>query len=229
MYSSSDFEHLFIRYKAEAMPQGESIQDFCLKNKVPYNLFHKWYKDTRHRIVPVQVEGQQVEQEPEKGSFSFHPIHGRCFVIPSGEIHDRYPYDRWNAHTATELKLRGFEEPGGEAGGTMLNITGMTRFYYLQNFHDMRCKYERVLSVIHQQLNREPEEDEVFIVMSKDRRKVRLFAYDCRSFSLYEKRFASGYKFMQVCRQGEETVYSIQWKDVVVLLQNPVINQLNIK
>ena len=43
MYSSSDFEHLFIRYKAEAMPEGESIQDFCLKNKVPYNLFHKWF------------------------------------------------------------------------------------------------------------------------------------------------------------------------------------------
>ena len=40
------------------MPQGESIQEFCLKNKVPYNLFHKWYKDTRHQIVPVQVEGQ---------------------------------------------------------------------------------------------------------------------------------------------------------------------------
>ena len=51
----------------------------------------------------------------------------------------------------------------------MLNVTGMNRFYYLRNFHDMRCKYERVLSIIHQQLNREPQEDEVFIVMSKDR------------------------------------------------------------
>ena len=58
MYSCNDFERLFIRYEAEAMPQGESIQDFCLKNKVPYNLFHKWYKDTRHQIVLVQVEGQ---------------------------------------------------------------------------------------------------------------------------------------------------------------------------
>ena len=49
----------------------------------------------------------------------------------------------------------------------MLNVTGMNRFYYLRNFHDMRCKYERVLlSIIHQQLNREPQEDEVFIVMS---------------------------------------------------------------
>lgn len=64
MYSSSDFEHLFIRYKAEGVPQGESIQSFCMRNKVPYNLFHKWYKDTRHSIVPVQVEGQPVE-EPE--------------------------------------------------------------------------------------------------------------------------------------------------------------------
>ena len=26
MYSSSDFERLFIRYKAEAMPEGESIR-----------------------------------------------------------------------------------------------------------------------------------------------------------------------------------------------------------
>lgn len=57
MYSSSDFEHLFIRYKAESVPQGESLQSFCLRNKVPYNLFEKWYKDTRHKLVPVQVEG----------------------------------------------------------------------------------------------------------------------------------------------------------------------------
>ncbi len=25
----------------------------------------------------------------------------------------------------------------------MLNITGMNRFYYLRNFHDMRCKYDK--------------------------------------------------------------------------------------
>ena len=82
MYSSSDFEYLFIRYKAEAMPQGKSIQDFCLKNKVPYNLFHKWYKDTRHRIVPVQVEGQQVEQEPEKALSAFAPSMGDALSSP---------------------------------------------------------------------------------------------------------------------------------------------------
>ena len=82
MYSSSDFEHLFIRYKAEAMPEGESIQDFCLKNKVPYNLFHKWYKDTRHHIVPVQVEGQQTEQEAEKDLSASTPSMGGALPSP---------------------------------------------------------------------------------------------------------------------------------------------------
>ena len=85
------------------------------------------------------------------------------------------------------------------------------------------------LSNIHQQFNRELSNDEVFIVLSKDRRQVLLFSYDSRSFSLYEKRFNSGYKFMQVCRQGDEALYSIQWKDAVLLLQNSVINRLNIR
>ena len=26
-------------------------------NKVPYNLFNKWYTDTRHRVVPVSGTG----------------------------------------------------------------------------------------------------------------------------------------------------------------------------
>ena len=82
MYSSNDFEHLFIRYKAEAMPEGESIQDFCLKNKVPYNLFHKLYKDTRHRIVPIQVEGQQAEQEPEEDLSASVPSMGGALSSP---------------------------------------------------------------------------------------------------------------------------------------------------
>ena len=55
----------------------------------------------------------------------------------------------------------------------MLNITGLNRFFFVRDFHDMRCKYDKVLSIIHQQLNRDPEDGDVFIVMSKDLRLVR--------------------------------------------------------
>ena len=35
----------------------------------------------------------------------------------------------------------------------MLNITGLNRFSLVRDFHDMRCKYDKVLSIIHQQIH----------------------------------------------------------------------------
>lgn len=61
MYSNEDFENFYVRYKAEALPKGVSIQSWCMKNKVSWNLFNKWYRDTRHRIVPVNLAGHPEE------------------------------------------------------------------------------------------------------------------------------------------------------------------------
>lgn len=65
-YTSEDFERFYLRYKAEAMPRGVSIQAYCTRNKVPYNLFEKWYTDTRHRLVSVQVDGRPQQEEGEE-------------------------------------------------------------------------------------------------------------------------------------------------------------------
>lgn len=109
----------------------------------------------------------------------------------------------------------------------MLNVSGVSRFWYLRNFHDMRCKYDRVSSVIRQQLNRDPQEGDVFIMMSKSRRLVRMFSYDSRSCSMHEKRFHPGYSFMKVEREGDRKVFSVSWSDVL-LLESPVIKSLKI-
>lgn len=61
MYKNEDFERFFLRYKSEAYPAGESIQSFCLKNNVAYNLFERWYRDTRKKIVEVKVAGSLQE------------------------------------------------------------------------------------------------------------------------------------------------------------------------
>lgn len=57
MYSSEDLERFYFQYQTEGLPNGISIQDFCIKNQVPYNIFSKWYKDTRKKIVEVKVDG----------------------------------------------------------------------------------------------------------------------------------------------------------------------------
>ena len=65
MYSSEDLERFYFQYQTEAMPNGISIEQFCLKNKVPYNVFNKWYRDTRKKIVEVQVDGKPVQSEQQ--------------------------------------------------------------------------------------------------------------------------------------------------------------------
>ena len=65
MYSSEDLERFYFQYQTEAMPKGISVEQFCLKNKVPYNIFNKWYRDTRKKIVEVQVDGKPTESEQQ--------------------------------------------------------------------------------------------------------------------------------------------------------------------
>lgn len=55
-----------------------------------------------------------------------------------------------------------------------------------------------------------------------------MFAYDHRSYSLFEKKFA-GYQFMKVERKGGENFYRVDWKYVVFLLENPIVKIVNIK
>ena len=47
MYSSEDLERFYFQYQTEALPHGESLQSFCVKNKVPYNIFQ--------RVLPVSI------------------------------------------------------------------------------------------------------------------------------------------------------------------------------
>lgn len=111
----------------------------------------------------------------------------------------------------------------------MLSVTDINKFYYIRDFTDMRCKYDRVLSIIREQLHREPEQGDVFIVMSRNRRLIRMFTYDRCSCSLFEKKFRAGYQFMKVVKENGENVYRIDWKDVILLLENSVVKSLKIR
>ena len=50
-------KRFYFQYRTEAMPKGISIEQFCSRNKVPYNIFYKLYKDTHNKIVEVKVGG----------------------------------------------------------------------------------------------------------------------------------------------------------------------------
>ena len=60
MYSSEDLERFYFQYQTEALPHGESLQSFCVRYKVPYNIFQKWFKNTRKKVVEVQLNGRSA-------------------------------------------------------------------------------------------------------------------------------------------------------------------------
>lgn len=84
MYSSEDLERFYFQYQTEAMPKGISIEQFCSRNKVPYNIFYKWYKDTRNKIVEVKVDGlhTSAQEEPKQECPSQEP--SSTVTKPSG-------------------------------------------------------------------------------------------------------------------------------------------------
>ena len=57
MLYSEDLERLYFQCQTEAVPLGLPVQTFCLLINVLYNIIHKWYKDTRKKIVEIQVDG----------------------------------------------------------------------------------------------------------------------------------------------------------------------------
>lgn len=54
-------KRFYFQYQTEAMPKGISIEQFCSRNKVPYNIFYKWYKESANRIQSSLLEFLSVK------------------------------------------------------------------------------------------------------------------------------------------------------------------------
>ena len=100
--------------------------------------------------------------------------------------------------------------------------------YYLPELHDMRCKAQRICEIIRGRYHRDPLNGDVYMFMSKDQRKVRMIHYERNAYYLHEKSFIKGYKFMKIERKDDVTVYKIDWKDLVTILETPAITSIRI-
>ena len=52
-------KRIFFQNLTEAMPKGISIEQFCSRNRVPYNIFYKWYKGSANRMQSSLLELQR--------------------------------------------------------------------------------------------------------------------------------------------------------------------------
>ena len=111
----------------------------------------------------------------------------------------------------------------------MLSINGLHNFYYLPHLHDMRCKAPRIFEIIRAKYHRDPLNGDVYIFMSKDQRKVKMVHYENHAFYVHEKSFTKDYKFVKIVLKGDVTIYKIEWKNLVSVLESPVIKSISLK
>lgn len=115
----------------------------------------------------------------------------------------------------------------------MLTINGLRNFYYLPEVTDMRCGYHRLMQIVKHKFHRDPYSGDVFLFMSKDRRKVKMIHFEKHAYYLHEKIFAHGYKFMKITYAEDDAecshpIYQISWKQLVAFLEMPVIESMKI-
>ena len=140
-------------------------------------------------------------------------------------------YEQWCVYQTEELKLRESSEIRRETGGLMLTISGLKRFYYIPGVTDMRCGYSRLLQIVKQMTHHDPYNGDVFVFMSKDRRKVKMVHFENHAYYIHEKVFTNGYSFMLLEYRDENGLksYRMDWKDLVAVLESPVVKKLRLK
>lgn len=111
----------------------------------------------------------------------------------------------------------------------MLSINGLHNFYYLPHLHDMRCKAPRIFEIIRAKYHRYPLNGDVYIFMSKDQRKVKMVHYENHAFYVHEKSFTKDYKFVKIVLKDDVAIYKIEWKNLVSVLESPVIKSISLK
>ena len=140
-------------------------------------------------------------------------------------------YEQRGLNQTEEFKLRFLAEIRRETGGVMLTISGLKNFYYIPGVTDMRCGYSRLLQIVKQMTHHDPYNGDVFIFMSKDRRKVKMVHFENHAYYIHEKVFTNGYSFMLMEYRDEKghKSYRMDWKDLVAVLESPVVKKLKLR
>ena len=103
----------------------------------------------------------------------------------------------------------------------MLRLTGAFRYYFCSDIVSFKCRHNGLASYIKCSLQRDPSNGDIYIFMSKNQRKLRVFYYHHRGFILTEKVLSEG-KFLRPIYDESAKCYRMSWSDFVRMLEGIV-------
>jgi len=103
----------------------------------------------------------------------------------------------------------------------MLRLTGSFRYFFCSENVSFKYRHNGLASYIKCSLQRDPSNGDIYIFMSKDQRKLRVFYYHHRGFILTEKVLSEG-KFLRPIYDELAKCYRMPWPDFVRMLEGIV-------
>lgn len=109
----------------------------------------------------------------------------------------------------------------------MLNLSGTYRYYLCTDLVTLRYRHRGIREYITSQLHRDPVNGDVYIFLSRDYSRVRIYYYHNGGEILSEK-VLHGSRFMRpIFEDVNKRTYHISWEDFVYLLEGIIRKDKN--
>jgi len=100
----------------------------------------------------------------------------------------------------------------------MLSLSGKFNYYMCRDRVTLRLRHKGLREYIKSRLHHDPTNGDIYIFLSRDSHRVRLYYYHHQGEIMTEKIMSDGF-FMTLEFDREKNVYHISWKSFVYLVE----------
>ena len=101
----------------------------------------------------------------------------------------------------------------------MLSLTSQNRYWVCTDDVTLRYRHRGLREYIRGELRRDPRDGDVYVFLSRDFRRVRLYYFEYGGEVLTEKILHSGHFRKPVLSTSDKRVYHVSWEDFAFLVE----------
>ena len=201
-----EFEELELQVQQSELPLKSYLQQIG----VSYSTYHYWRRkcsvdrsSIKHELAPISfkqafTESSQEEQLP----------HGVALLFPNGL--------RAHFGSGSEDLLKEIFTQSLRNGHVNLNDT--MRYFLCPGRTDMRKGISSLCGVVHEKMNSEVRNGDVFIFIGSSRRLMKLLHAEDGGMVMYVKRLEAG-RFKLPEYDPKSNSYPMEWRDLVMMVE----------
>ena len=201
-----EFEELELQVQQSGLPLKSYLQQIG----VSYSTYHYWRRkcsvdrnSIKQELVPISLKQSVMESFPEG-----QVPHGVSVLFPNGL---RAHFGNGSEEILMELFTQSLQ-------AAMFNLNDTMRYFLCPGRTDMRKGISSLCGVVHEKMNSEVKNGDVFIFIGSSRRLMKLLHAEDGGMVMYVKRLEAG-RFKLPEYNPQSNSYPMEWRDLVMMVE----------